>query len=187
MIKTSLLTLSLTFASLGGVSHAAESVLPASGKTMTGILYRIYDTELTPLQQQWEDAIKKRAFEPPFWNEQRTRAIAYMRLRESPEVVVHQFYFYRLNKEGWMELYGLHELITDRLIMANNITVLEEAALISFWDITADNRLSVTRRFPLADKHTSSRQMKGKSESGTIKAFDASKIKFPKLNPSKPS
>ncbi len=167
-------------------SPSPETHLPSSGKTMTGILYRIYDTELTSQQEQWENAIEKRSFERPFWNEQRTRAIAYMRLRESDEVVIHQFYYYRLNKEGWMELYGMSELISDQYLMANNITVGDENFLISFWDSTDLGRLSVTFGYPLADKHTTMHLMKTKDDSEMVKVFNASKIRFPELNPSKP-
>ncbi len=186
MMKYISLFSALLLASCSSSAPSKTSGSLDSGKTMTGILYRVYDTELTASQQQWEKAIAKRAFEPPFWNEKRTQAVAYMRLRDSPTQVTHQFYYYRPNKEGWMELYGVREMTSDMYSMVSNITIGDDSYLISFWEDASGGSSSVTFTFPLENAHSVVEMMKGKSSKESSRAFDVKKIRFPHLAMPKP-
>ncbi len=163
-------------------TDGSEGYIPAASKTINGVIYNRYDSELTESQRQWERKITQAAFEIPFWNASRTRAVVYMRSRDKGQEVNHQFYFYRLNSVGWMELFGAGEFISNYYTAARKATVKDDNFLISLWNADGGGKYSVTITYPMDQSFVSRKKMRNKEEVASTKSFDASKIKHPHLN-----
>ncbi len=159
-----------------------EGYIPAASKTVNGIIYHSYDSELSASQKQWERKVTQAAFEIPFWNASRTRAVVYMKTRDKGQEVNHQFYFYRLNSVGWMELFGSGEFISNYYTAARKAIVKEDNFLISLWNADTGGKHSVTITYPLAQNHVTRKKMRNKEEVASTKDFNPAKLSHPHLN-----